>query len=127
MDVKLAEKLGDELPGIFNWAMVGYNRLKENNYIFSTGISMANAKNDYKRLSNNIYEFIEEHIIPSSPDARITLKDAFLLYQKKCNEMNYTQRSRKDFKTAIINSGYRIGNSTRDANQVCIFGVELAG
>jgi len=127
MDVTLTEKLVDELPGIFNWAMVGYNRLKENNYIFSTGTSMTNAKNDYRRLSNNIYEFIEEHIVPSSSDARVTLKDAFLLYQKRCKEMNYSQLSRKDFKTAIINCGYRIDNSTRDANQVCIFGIELVG
>jgi len=124
MDVNLTEKLVDELPGIFNWSMVGYNRLKENNFIFSTGTSMVNAKHDYQRLSNNIYEFIEEHLVPS-PDARVPLKDAFSFYQKFCMKLNYTQLSRKDFKVAIINCGYHIDNSTRDANQVCIFGIKL--
>ena len=125
MDVTLTDKLGDDLPGIFNWAMVGYNRLKEKNYIFSTSASMANAKDDYKIASNNVYEFIENHITRSESDSRITLKDTFFLYQKFCVNLKYSQQSRKDFKTAIKNRGYNIGNSTRDGNQVCIFGVEL--
>ena len=125
MDVTLTDKLGNDLPGIFNWAMVGYNRLKEKNYIFSTSASMANAKDDYKIASNNVYEFIENHITRSESDSRITLKDTFFLYQKFCVDLKYSQQSRKDFKTAIKNRGYNIGNSTRDGNQVCIFGVEL--
>jgi len=39
--------------------------------------------------------------------------------------MNYNQLPRKDFKTALKNRGYSVNNSTRDRNQVCIFGVEL--
>ena len=44
MDVELTGTLIDELSGIFNWALEGYRRLRDQGFIFSKSPSMLKSK-----------------------------------------------------------------------------------
>lgn len=125
MITDMEARLKTELAGIFNWAIEGLDRLKENNFIFTTSESLVCAKNKYKNISSNLYEFIETCIRPV-PSARTPWKDVFSCYQKFCDDLKYTQLPKRDLKTAFEGNGYKVDNSTIDNNQVCVFGVELA-
>lgn len=63
-DNSLKEKLKEELPGIFLWAMEGLKRLKENDYKFSSCKSMDDMLGKYKVEQKPMYEFFEDCIIP---------------------------------------------------------------
>jgi putative DNA primase/helicase len=47
-DRKLTEKLKQELSGLFNWAIEGYERLNTRDFNFTESESMRNSKKQYK-------------------------------------------------------------------------------
>ena len=49
MDVDLTGKLMNELSGIFNWALEGFKRLRDQGFIFSESSSMKRSKKQYKQ------------------------------------------------------------------------------
>lgn len=63
-DNQLREKLKEELPGIFLWAMEGLKRLRENDYKFSPCKSMDEMLKRYQAEQKPMYEFFEDCIIP---------------------------------------------------------------
>jgi putative DNA primase/helicase len=48
MDRQLEEKLVGELSGIFNWALEGYNKLKEKKFALNESQSMKMSKKEYR-------------------------------------------------------------------------------
>jgi putative DNA primase/helicase len=68
-DKDLKQKLQEELPGIFLWALEGLKRLRENNYNFSICDSMQNILRQYEREQNPILEFCEECIEHTGDDS----------------------------------------------------------
>ena len=127
MDVHLTDKLKDELSGIFNWALAGYKRLRENKYIFSNGISLQKSKQYYKGQSNSVFAFLSKNLKKTEEDNRILLKDSYSSYESFCvSEGEKNILSKSDFKKTLRTAGYKIDNSSRHSNAVCIFGVELS-
>jgi putative DNA primase/helicase len=63
-DNKLKEKLKEELPGIFLWAMEGLKRLRANDYKFSPCKSMDDMLKRYQAEQKPMYEFFEDCIVP---------------------------------------------------------------
>lgn len=63
-DKDLKQKLQEELPGIFLWALEGLKRLRENNYNFSECESMKKILKQYEKELNPIIQFCEECIEP---------------------------------------------------------------
>lgn len=61
-DRDLKEKLEKELPGIFNWAIIGLRRLRNNGYNFSKCENMRQVVEEYKSEQNPIIKFFEECI-----------------------------------------------------------------
>ena len=59
-DPQLDEKLGEELPGIFNWALEGLYRLMDNNFVFTKSESSERAVREYRAAGDNVYRFIME-------------------------------------------------------------------
>jgi putative DNA primase/helicase len=76
-DRKLTEKLKQELSGLFNWAIEGYERLNTRDFNFTESESMRNSKKQYKAQSNSVFDFIEMCLRGSDPEDSISFKDAF--------------------------------------------------
>ncbi len=126
MDVHLTDKLKDELSGIFNWALYGYKRLRENKFIFSKGISIQKSKQNYKNESNNVFAFVSQYLKKTDEDKRVKLKGAYDLYRSYCDSEGEKDPLRKaEFKKTLESSGYTVTNSKKDGNSVCIFGVKF--
>jgi putative DNA primase/helicase len=127
MDVHLTDKLKTELSGIFNWALDDYKRLRKNNYIFSKGTSMQNSKQQYKNQSNSVFAFISHYLEKTDDDdSRVMLKNTYELYESFCNsEGEKDILTKPEFKRILRSSGYKIDNSSKHSNAVCIFGVKI--
>jgi len=126
MDVHLTDKLKTELSGIFNWALDGYKRLRKNNFIFSKGISMQKSKQQYKNQSNSVFAFISHYLEKTDEDNRVLLKNTYELYVDFCNsEGERDILTKPEFKRILESSGYKIDNSSKHSNAVCIFRVKI--
>jgi putative DNA primase/helicase len=126
MDVHLTDKLKIELSGIFNWALDGYKRLRKNNFIFSKGISMQKSKQQYKNQSNSVFAFISHYLEKTDEDSRVMLKNTYELYESFCNsEGERDVLTKPEFQGILRSSGYKIENSSKHSNAVCIFDVKI--
>jgi len=126
MDVHLTDKLKNELSGIFNWALAGYKRLRENKYIFCNGISLQKSKQNYKSQSNSVFAFSSKHLKTTENDSRVLFKDSYASYESFCrSEDEKNILSKAEFKQTLEVAGYKIDNSSKHSNAVCIFNVEL--
>ena len=65
MDVELTSKLMDELSGIFNWALEGYRRLRDQGFIFSESPSMLKSKKRYKQKNSSAIDYAESILATS--------------------------------------------------------------
>ena len=61
IDVNLIDKLKEELPGIFHWAIQGLKRLQKNNYKFSDCEASNVALSKYKEELNPVTIFFDEN------------------------------------------------------------------
>ena len=62
-DANMDEKLQRELPSIMNWALEGLHRLKDNGYVFTESEAVNNAREEYRKVSDNVYRFLSENYI----------------------------------------------------------------
>jgi len=100
-NVNIEKELLKELPGIFNWAMAGLRRLKNNSYQFTDSTIIQEQIDDLMFESNICLQFIEErcHI-----DEAITgtftkeLYGEFMMYAK---ENGSWQVSRREFTASM--------------------------
>jgi putative DNA primase/helicase len=123
MDVELTGKLLAELSGIFNWALEGYRRLRDQSFIFSESPSMLKSKKRYKQNNSSVVDFVESHfagIFDTEKSAPI--KDVYKHYQDFCSTEGIKPPfAKKAFRAALESEGYRIENSSKHANQLRIF------
>ena len=122
MDVELTGKLMDELSGIFNWALEGYRRLRDQGFIFSESPSMQKSKSRYKQKNSSVVDFAESQFVEIFDRGRsVPFKDVYQQYQDFCSVEGIKRVfSKKDFRSSLVSEGYRIENSTKHANQLRI-------
>ncbi len=124
MDVHLTDKLKTELSGIFNWALDGYKRLRKNNYHLQQRDHRCRIPNSNIRIkatvSSHSYLIIWKRPMKTS---RVMLKNTYELYESFCNsEGEKDILTKPEFKRILESSGYRIDNSSKHSNAVCISG-----
>lgn len=107
----LLEELKEELPGIFNWAIEGLNRLRKQEYIFSRSKVIEGEMGKYRLAQNPVLHFFESsvEIETGSKIRRPSLYEAF---QKWSNEqgmdssaLKSRQRFFKDFENVLDSKG----------------------
>ena len=127
MDLDLTDKLSRELSGIFNWAMEGYNRLRKNSFRFQEASLMKTAKHKFKTESNSAFAFINGPLLKSDlMDDRVKLSQVYDHYLKFCSLEGYPEPETKEgLKNSLKSSGFKVDRSTKDSNQVHIFGIRL--
>ena len=95
-DRTLDETLGQEMPGIFNWALEGLLRLKSDSTLFIDPPSSRALVEEYKRDQDPIQRWIDEsYKRGASEEDRIPandLYDAYKLWAEKNNEWKSTGR-----------------------------------
>jgi putative DNA primase/helicase len=126
MDVELTEKLVAELSGIFNWALEGYKRLRNQKFIFSESKSMQKNKQQYQTESNSVLDFYVNYLKKAHSDNSLVFKDVHDCYLKFCEKEGHKKPyPKKQFRRVLEDQGFIIENSSKHSNQVRIFGVKF--
>jgi putative DNA primase/helicase len=86
MDVGLTEKLVSELSGIFNWALEGYKRLRNQKFIFSESKSMQKTKLQYQTDSNSSLDFSLNYLKEADSENSLAFKDVHDCFIKFCEK-----------------------------------------
>jgi len=123
-DPDLKDKLIEELPGIFNWAMAGLKRLyKDEKFTESRQVTEFTAK--YKLESNTVAMFVEDEctVDPNDDQCFTTIMPLYAAYKKWANDSGYKPFSRKNFKREIERLGFK---EERKMNARAIMGIKEA-
>lgn len=107
-DVNLANKIiANELSGVFNWVLIGLNRLLIQGD-FSKSEAIDNAIKEFKLSSDSVNLFLEDGCyIPGGTD-QLPLKTLHQIYREYCKESGYTACSLKTFADRLRNYNYTI-------------------
>tara|TARA_E500000331_G_scaffold266287_1_gene257588 strand:- start:491 stop:2677 length:2187 start_codon:yes stop_codon:yes gene_type:complete len=84
----LLQELKEELPGIFNWALEGLERLSKQEWKMTRSRFMESCHEEFRRATNPLQIFLEEECIVD----RDTIIDAALLreaYKNFCDDRGY--------------------------------------
>lgn len=84
-DLFLKEKLLEELPGIFAWALMGLVMLREEGFTESAG--MLETVADYKRINNSVLYYISQHVV-IDPLGKAGKQAVYADYVKRCRDWN---------------------------------------
>jgi P4 family phage/plasmid primase-like protien len=90
-DRNLVNKLREELPGIFVWALGGLKRLLQNDG-FTIPRSSIDLLDEYQKANNSVARFAEEHIQLSNnktKQIRTSTVDLYLVYKRFCATYGY--------------------------------------
>jgi putative DNA primase/helicase len=125
-DHELEDKLSGELSGIFNWALEGYRRLRNNKFFLKESSSMKLSKQEYRNEMDSVRSFARDRI-SVNPGNDFKLSDVYKMYASYCSEENRKDiEKKKGFRKILEDAGYKIGNNTKDNNQVYIFNVVIS-
>jgi len=87
---------------------------------------MQKSKQQYKNQSNSVFAFISHYLEKTDEDSRVLLKETYELYESFCNsEGDKDVLTKPEFKRILESSGYKIDNSSKHSNAVCIFGTKV--
>lgn len=102
--LNLYEQLHDELPGIFNWAMAGLQRLKSNGG-FSVPQQVADQTAEYQHESNIAQLFVEDECV-TGPQYDVQSSVLYSSYTGWCRANGYKSYSSRSFKREMETLGY---------------------
>ena len=89
-DPELADKLCEELEGIFLWAFEGLQRLVKNNFRFTESDQARVNREAVKKDANNVELFLESKgYITRRPDCSVSSKELGDVYHTWCEENAY--------------------------------------
>lgn len=114
-DKMLLEKLLEELPGIFNFAMEGLRRLRGQDYTFSESKAIEQAISIYKSEQNPVIPFVTDFIDKGSDKDRVGKNELFDRFQTWCRHQGETDfvsktvHNRKLFWAAFKNALQEVG------------------
>lgn len=96
-DIHLAKKIiRDELPGVFNWALAGLNRLMEQQ-AFTYSERAEQQLRTYRKESDSVALFLEDSGYKKSLEDYTTQKELLSVYRAYCYENGYRPTSNIKF------------------------------
>ena len=110
-DPYLADKLFQELPGIFNWCFEGLLRLLKNNFQFTVSQHMLDNMREIKANTDSITAFLESSgYISFETDAMSSSKDIYKVYQQFCADNLYCPAASSTLSSVLKNqkAKYRV-------------------
>jgi putative DNA primase/helicase len=111
-DPELASKIiAEELPGVFNWAILGMQRLlAQKGFTYSE--KAAKAVDDYRKQSDSVAMFMSEMSFEPGFKNKITLKELYSDYKSFCSEYGNKSVSNTNFSQRLKRLGYNVYRST---------------
>ncbi len=85
---ELLQELKEEVPGIFNWALEGLERLGHQNWIMTKSSYMENCHNEFKKATNPLQLFIEEECVVEG-NATVDSNELRSSYKRYCEDKGY--------------------------------------
>jgi putative DNA primase/helicase len=102
--IDLKEKLDQELSGIFNWAMAGLRRLRnQGDFTLPRQVEIATAR--YQKESNPVQLFVEDEC-RIDDDLQVQSSDIYRAYSNWCDDNGFRRQSIKNFKIEMERLGY---------------------
>ena len=85
---ELLQELKKEVPGIFNWALEGLKRLRQQKWIMTKSSYMDNCHNEFRRATNPLQLFIEEECVVEG-NATVDSNELRSSYKHYCEDKGY--------------------------------------
>lgn len=95
-DLYLIDKLRQELPGILNWALVGYRRLVENGYRFTEYAEGQDFVQELRNEINPFVQFFEQTYLPD-PHSEIIKSSVYEAYQTWSKKNRKPDSNKREF------------------------------
>ncbi len=102
--IDLKQQLDTELPGIFNWALAGWERIQETRR-FTLPDQVAQVTDEAREESNELGAFIDDKCYV---DDKATVQSSMLYqaYSLWCRNMGYKACNARQFKREMVALGY---------------------
>jgi putative DNA primase/helicase len=115
LPVKIIE---NELPGVFNWILVGLERLLKNKHLTECKANNE-ALERFKTKSNHVLEFLinESFEVVNNIEKGIIFNELYQKYQKWISENGDRPLNKSTFKERI--DGIKLGNKQIFRNEKC--------
>lgn len=105
-DPELANKIiQNELPGVFNWLLVGLERITKNGKFTLSAKSIA-AVEDFRHKSDNVSLFLEDSLLIKSSNKKISLKKLYIDYRTFCEMDGYKRLGKQKFTERVEAKGF---------------------
>lgn len=105
-DINLAEKIiSNELAGVFNWLLVGLERLLKNKK-FTESERVNHALSEFKRQADNVALFIDEYEYKPCTQRKQPLTELFGYYKNFCIENGYKPLGKNNFSNRVESKGF---------------------
>jgi len=105
-DIDLADKIiASELSGVFNWVLVGLNRIIKQKK-FSICEKSSKALADFRRQSDSVALFIDEFSLKTSETDKEPLADLYVKYKSFCQDDSYKPVGKNKFSVRLENRGF---------------------
>lgn len=116
-DIFLKDKLMEELPGIFAWALMGLVELRREG--FTETEEMAKTLADYKQINNNVLYFIKRHVVadPQGKELKSGPGSVYDEYMKRCKGWNLPPFGEPHFVKEIARLLRDLGISFKDGKK----------
>lgn len=124
-DPYLKEKLYNEIPGIFLWALKGLKRL-ERQGCFTRSDPMKQAMADYMNENDSVKAFVRDRTI-IGPSEQVYGKIFYEEYKAFCSENGIKNHvTRRKFTTSLKKEGIKVGHrSWKGSNSRFYIGIDL--
>lgn len=99
--------ISTELSGVFNWVLIGLNRLLEQRS-FSNCEAAKQAVEQYKTQSDSVKLFIDENSYQPSPDSYKVIKELYSEYRTFCIDDGFKPVNKTNFIKRLQNFGVTV-------------------
>jgi putative DNA primase/helicase len=113
-DLFLQEKLLEELPGIFAWALMGLVKLRDQG--FTAASSMNETLAMYKMINNNVLYYIDRHI-EADGSAKVIKSTLYDDYSKRVRGYNLQPMGEPTFRAEFLRQMKERGIDVRDGKE----------
>ncbi len=121
----LLQELKKEVPGIFNWALEGLERLSQQNWIMTKSAYMEDCHNEFKRATNPLQLFIEEECV-IEVNATVDSNELRSSYKQYCEDKDYKVLSDNKLGQELKRLGINKSRIRKEEGRISIYeGIRL--